>query len=64
MLLFCSEKATTLTVRGSSKQNQSPMTDHSRYNCYEGESREGNIKSKRMIKVWGKKFEGMEFVRG
>ena len=34
------QKATTLTG-GSSKQNY-PMTDHSRYNCYEGESREGD----------------------
>ena len=45
MLLFFSKEATTLTG-GSSKQNSSPMTDYSRYNCYGGESREGNIKSK------------------
>ena len=29
---------------GSSKQNSRPMTDYSRYNCYAGESREGNVK--------------------
>ena len=45
MLLFFSKEATTLTG-GSSKQNSSSMTDYSRYNCYGGESSEGNIKSK------------------
>ena len=58
MLLFFSKKKAATLTGGSSKKNSSPMTDNSRNNCYGGESREGNIKSKRMIliKVWGMEF--------
>ena len=54
MILFFSKKSNH-SDRRIKQKNSSPMTDNSRNNCYGGESREGNIKSKRMIliKVWG-----------